>query len=106
MCKHFHAFTLYSAHDVYLPPKTIKQVKTDLQINLPPGAFAFIGPRIDLAMHCVSTVSTVIHHKFKKNVAVTLINGSNSSFDIKPGDCIANLFVFASCSVNPSTSTP
>jgi len=102
-CHHRLALNLYSAYAVHISPKTRKPIKTDLQINLLPGTIAFIRPKTDLALHYfISTVSTVINHTFKGNLAITIINNSDTSFFIKPGDCIGFLLVV---NLKPLTTT-
>ncbi|ODM88102.1 Deoxyuridine 5'-triphosphate nucleotidohydrolase, partial [Orchesella cincta] len=67
-------------------------IKTDLQIQLPPGTYGRIAPRSGLALHnhiCVG--GGVIDPDYRGNLCVILYNHSDVDFHIEEGDRVAQL---------------
>ncbi|XP_063229280.1 deoxyuridine 5'-triphosphate nucleotidohydrolase [Bacillus rossius redtenbacheri] len=80
------------AYEVVVPPRGKQLVKTDIQIELPPGCYGRIAPRSGLAYHNhIDVGAGVIDEDYRGNVGVLLFNHSEQPFVVKRGDRIAQL---------------
>ena len=84
---------------IILAPLERKLIYTGLHIALPVGYEAQVRPRSGLALkHGITVLNTpgTIDADFRGEIGVILINLSNESFEVKPGERIAQL-VIAKC---------
>ncbi|KAM3961198.1 deoxyuridine triphosphatase [Aphomia sociella] len=81
-----------SAYDCMVPARGKALVKTDLQIELPPGCYGRVAPRSGLALkNCIDVGAGVIDEDYRGNIGVILFNHSDEDFIVKKGDRIAQL---------------
>ncbi|XP_026761474.1 deoxyuridine 5'-triphosphate nucleotidohydrolase [Galleria mellonella] len=81
-----------SAYDCVVPARGKALVKTDLQIELPPGCYGRVAPRSGLALkNCIDVGAGVIDEDYRGNIGVVLFNHSDEDFHVKKGDRIAQL---------------
>lgn len=81
-----------SAYDAVVPARGKALVKTDIQIDVPFGTYGRIAPRSGLAWkNSIDVGAGVIDQDYRGNVGVILFNHSDTDFDIKKGDRIAQL---------------
>ena len=81
---------------VTLEPMSRRLVKTGLFIALPEGYEAQIRPRSGLALkHGITVLNTpgTVDADYRGEIMVLLINLSNTSFIINPGDRIAQMVI-------------
>ncbi|XP_006817345.1 deoxyuridine 5'-triphosphate nucleotidohydrolase-like [Saccoglossus kowalevskii] len=65
---------------------------TDIQIQLPDGCYGRVAPRSGLAVkHFIDVGAGVIDQDYRGNVGVVMFNFSESEFEVKKGDRIAQL---------------
>ncbi|KAF2105384.1 dUTPase-like protein [Lophiotrema nucula] len=85
---------LYSARDVVIPARGRARVDTDISISVPVGTYGRVAPRSGLAAkHGIDTMAGVIDADYRGQVGVILANLSETDFEIKVGDRIAQLIV-------------
>ncbi|KAF2465049.1 dUTP diphosphatase [Lindgomyces ingoldianus] len=85
---------LYSARDVVIPARGRARVDTDISIAVPVGTYGRVAPRSGLAAkHGIDTMAGVIDADYRGQVGVILANLSETDFEIKVGDRIAQLIV-------------
>ncbi|KAF2437334.1 dUTP diphosphatase [Karstenula rhodostoma CBS 690.94] len=85
---------LYSARDVVIPARGRARVDTDISIAVPAGTYGRVAPRSGLAAkHGIDTMAGVIDADYRGQVGVILANLSETDFEIKVGDRIAQLIV-------------
>lgn len=83
---------LSSAYDAVVPARGHVLVKTDLSIDIPWGTYGRIAPRSGLALkHAIDVGAGVIDWDYKGNIGVILFNHSDTPFEIKQGDRIAQI---------------
>ncbi|KAF2750585.1 dUTP diphosphatase [Sporormia fimetaria CBS 119925] len=85
---------VYSARDVVIPARGRARVDTDISIAVPAGTYGRIAPRSGLAAkHGIDTLAGVIDADYRGQVGVILANLSDTDFEVKVGDRIAQLIV-------------
>ncbi|KAL0819062.1 hypothetical protein ABMA28_008340 [Loxostege sticticalis] len=85
-------FDLKSAYDYVVPARGKLLIKTDLQIELPPGCYGRVAPRSGLALkNFIDVGAGVIDEDYRGNVGVVLFNHSDQDFVVTKGDRIAQL---------------
>jgi dUTP pyrophosphatase len=86
---------LCSAYKYTIPPLSRLLIRTDLSFTLPSGTYGRIAPRSGLAYkHGIDVFAGVIDQDYRGPVGVILFNSdSTTSFQIEPGDRIAQLIV-------------
>ncbi|KAF2800026.1 dUTP diphosphatase [Melanomma pulvis-pyrius CBS 109.77] len=85
---------LYSARDIVIPARGRARVDTDISIAVPAGTYGRVAPRSGLAAkHGIDTMAGVIDADYRGQVGVILANLSETDFEIKTGDRIAQLIV-------------
>ncbi|CAG9793442.1 unnamed protein product [Diatraea saccharalis] len=85
-------FDLMSAYDYVVAARGKELIKTDLQIELPPGCYGRVAPRSGLAVkNFIDVGAGVIDEDYRGNVGVVLFNHSDQEFLVKKGDRIAQL---------------
>lgn len=81
---------------IILAPLERKLIPTGLHIALPVGYEAQVRPRSGLALkHGITVLNTpgTIDADFRGDIGIILINLSNESFEVKPGERIAQLVI-------------
>jgi len=88
---------LYSAGRYTLPPGQRDTIATGVSVALPDGYVAFVVPRSGLAArHGITVVNSpgTVDGGYRGEIRVTLLNtDAASTFEIEPGDRIAQLIV-------------
>ena len=83
---------LYSAYDYKIPPQGKEKIMTDIRVKVPEGTYGRIAPKSGPAMqNHISIGAGVIDEDYTGNLSILVFNLSNSEFDIKTGDSIAQL---------------
>lgn len=84
---------LYSIESVTIHGRTQKLVRTGIAIEIPEGYFGLVRPRSGLATKLGIGINTsgVIDSGYRGELSVTLINHSDRSHDISPGQRIAQI---------------
>ncbi|ORY19476.1 dUTPase-like protein [Clohesyomyces aquaticus] len=92
---------LYSARDIVIPARGRARVDTDISIAVPAGTYGRVAPRSGLAAkHGIDTMAGVIDADYRGQVGVILANLSDTDFEVKVGDRIAQLIVEKVCLVS------
>ncbi|XP_052191120.1 deoxyuridine 5'-triphosphate nucleotidohydrolase [Diospyros lotus] len=87
-------YDLSSAAEVRVPARGKAFVPTDLSIAIPEGTYARIAPRSGLAWkNSIDVGAGVIDADYRGPVGVILFNHSDSEFEVKEGDRIAQLII-------------
>ncbi|CAH1432393.1 unnamed protein product [Lactuca virosa] len=87
-------YDLSSAIDTKVPARGKALVPTDLSIAVPEGTYARIAPRSGLTWkHSIDVGAGVIDADYRGPVGVILFNHSDSEFEVKTGDRIAQLII-------------
>ena len=86
-------YDLYSCEDTLIPPGTRKPVNTGISIAVPPGTYARIAPRSGLSVKGLDIGAGVIDSDYRDLVKAVLINNSNTEFQIKQGDRMAQMIL-------------
>jgi len=93
-------YDLSSAKNVIIPARGKALCPTDLAVDFPiiPGGifelYGRIAPRSGLAWkHSIDTLAGVIDADYKSNIGVILFNNSDTDFEVKVGDRIAQFIV-------------
>lgn len=83
-----------SAYDTVVPARGKALVKTDIQIEVPEGTYGRVAPRSGLAWkNFIDVGAGVIDQDYRGNVGVILFNHSETDFEVKKGDRIAQLIL-------------
>ncbi|XP_017153376.1 deoxyuridine 5'-triphosphate nucleotidohydrolase [Drosophila miranda] len=81
---------LRSAYDVVVPARGKAIVKTDLQVQVPEGSYGRVAPRSGLAVkNFIDVGAGVVDEDYRGNLGVVLFNHSDTDFEVKVGDRIA-----------------
>ncbi|GIL73629.1 hypothetical protein Vretimale_5486 [Volvox reticuliferus] len=87
-------YDLASAEDTVVPARGKVLVKTDISIRVPKGTYGRVAPRSGLAAkNFIDTGAGVVDEDYRGNVGVLLFNHSDTDFQIKVGDRIAQLVI-------------
>lgn len=90
---------LYSAEYCWVPPRSRELVKTNLAVEIPVGYYGRIAPRSGLAWKSgIDIFAGVIDPDYRGNIGIIVYNSSDSTFEIKEGDKIAQ-FIFEKCEI-------
>lgn len=85
---------LTSAETNTVPPHSRKVIDTGIAIQVPDGTYGRVAPRSGLAVkNQIDVAAGVIDADYKGKVGVVLVNNSDKTFEVKPGDRIAQLIV-------------
>ena len=85
-------YDLYSVQNIIVPARGRVLIRTDLQIQVPDGCYGRIAPRSGLSVKKFIDVGAgVVDADYTGNVAVLLINHSDTDYTVKCGDAIAQL---------------
>ncbi|EDW11051.2 deoxyuridine 5'-triphosphate nucleotidohydrolase [Drosophila mojavensis] len=83
-------YDLRSAYDVVVPARGKAVVKTDLQVQVPEGSYGRVAPRSGLAVkNFIDVGAGVVDEDYRGNLGVVLFNHSDTDFEVKHGDRIA-----------------
>ena len=83
---------LYSAYDYKIPAQGKEKIMTDIRVKVPEGTHGRIAPRSGMAMqNHISIGAGVVDEDYTGNLSIVVFNLSNSEFDIKAGDGVAQL---------------
>lgn len=83
-------FDLRSAYDITVPARGKAIVKTDLQVQVPEGSYGRVAPRSGLAVkNFIDVGAGVVDEDYRGNLGVVLFNHSDTDFEVKRGDRIA-----------------
>ncbi|ORX34981.1 hypothetical protein BD324DRAFT_633486 [Kockovaella imperatae] len=87
-------YDLYSAEDIQVPGRGKALVDLQISIACPEGTYGRVAPRSGLASkHSIDTGAGVIDADYRGPVKVLLYNHSDTDFEIKTGDRIAQLIL-------------
>ena len=87
-------YDLFAIEDIVIPPKNRAAVGTGIAIAIPEGTYGRIAPRSGLAVkYFVDVGAGVIDRDYRGEVKVVLFNHSTEQFEVKQGDCIAQLII-------------
>ncbi|XP_076893294.1 deoxyuridine 5'-triphosphate nucleotidohydrolase-like [Bidens hawaiensis] len=87
-------YDLSSAIDTKVPARGKALVATDLSIAVPQDTYARIAPRSGLAWkHSIDVGAGVVDADYRGPVGVILFNHSDTDFEVKVGDRVAQLIV-------------
>ncbi|KAI3821054.1 hypothetical protein L1987_08610 [Smallanthus sonchifolius] len=87
-------YDLSSAIETKVPSRGKALVATDLSIAVPEGTYARIAPRSGLAWkHSIDVGAGVVDADYRGPVGVILFNHSDTDFEVKVGDRIAQLII-------------
>ena len=70
-----------------------KVVSTQIALAIPCGAYGRIAPCSGLALKGIDAAAGVIDSDYQGEVKVLLMNHSDIQFEVKTGDCIAQLII-------------
>lgn len=78
-----------------IPPGQRKAVSTGIAIEIPEGYYARVAPRSGLAVkHGIDVLAGVVDSGYRGEIKVVLLNtDSSSSFEVNPGDRVAQLII-------------
>ena len=93
---------LYSAYDYKIPAQGKKKIMTDIRVKVPEGTYGRIAPRSGPAMQNHISIGAgvvdedytgagVVVEDYTGNLSILVFHLSNSEFDIKAGDSVAQL---------------
>ena len=89
---------LYSATDITVPAHGKSLVPLDISIAIPFGTYARLAPRSGLAVkHFIDVGAGVVDYDYRGNVQVVLFNHSDTDFEVRHGDRIAQLILEKIC---------
>jgi len=85
---------VYSVEDVLIKPGERFAVPTGLAIELPPGYVSLIWDKSGIALkHGITTMAGVVEHTYRGEYKILLFNSSNSDYNIKKGEKVAQLLI-------------
>lgn len=85
-------YDLKSAEDIAVPARGKALVDTGIKIELPEGCYGRIAPRSGLAVkNFIDVGAGVVDEDYRGVLKVVLFNHSDSDFEVKKGDRIAQL---------------
>lgn len=86
-------FDLFALHSVQVPARGRRLVGTGISVAIPHGFCGQIYPRSSLTVRGITTDAGVIEADYRGEVKVLVVNDREESYDILPGDLIAQLVV-------------
>ena len=87
-------YDLSSVVDIVIPVHSRCVVKTGLSFRLPTGTYKRIAPRLGLSVtKSIDVGAGVVNADYRGEVGVVLFNNGNQNFQVKQGDCIAQLIL-------------
>jgi dUTP pyrophosphatase len=96
------ALDLYSIEDMIIPAQGFGSVHTGLAVAIPAGFYGRIAGRSGLAAkHGIDTLGGVIDRDYRGELICILANHSNSDFEVKAGDRVAQFVIEAIITPEP-----
>lgn len=86
-------YDLYSIENIELPPGISTIVQTGLKIACPPGFYYTIEGRSSLWMEGIFPNRGIIDSTYTGDVIVSLVNATNTTFQVSEGDRIAQILL-------------
>ena len=87
-------YDLRSRVDMIVSSKCWKLIDIGISVAIPEGHYGRIAPKSGLALkYMIGVEAGVIDPNYRGNICVILSNNSNSDFEIKRGDKIAQLIL-------------
>lgn len=87
-------YDLHAYESVSIPPHERKLISTGIQLAIPVGCYGQICSRSGLALkYGIICIAGVIDSDYRGTVGVLLYNTSNTTFEVKKGDRIAQLII-------------
>nr|GLL48852.1 deoxyuridine 5'-triphosphate nucleotidohydrolase-like [Ipomoea trifida]GMD94524.1 deoxyuridine 5'-triphosphate nucleotidohydrolase-like [Ipomoea batatas]GME09806.1 deoxyuridine 5'-triphosphate nucleotidohydrolase-like [Ipomoea batatas] len=90
---HSAGYDLFSAVETTVPARGKAKVPTDLSIDIPPGTYGRIAGRSSMSWHHSIEVGGGVVDLDKNPVFVILFNLSDTDFQVKVGDNIAQMVI-------------
>lgn len=88
----FSMYKLYSIENISIPPGSYRLLRTGLIFDVPAGFIAQLSTPENLVMDGIFSSPTNIGPEKSDEITIVLHNGHpQSTFNIKEGDCIANM---------------
>lgn len=84
-------FDLHSCESMTLAPNEFKMINTGIITQFPEQFYGRVAPRSGLALKGIDVLAGVIDCTYRNVIRVILINHSQTPFNIKIGDRIAQL---------------
>ncbi|KAH8602672.1 dUTPase-like protein [Bisporella sp. PMI_857] len=85
-------YDIYASKEAVVPARGKVLVDTDISMAVPAGTYGRIAPRSGLASkHFIDTGAGVIDADYRGQVKILLFNHSETDFEIKEGDRVAQL---------------
>lgn len=94
------AVDLFSAVDIDFAPGEIKNIRTGIALEFPPGFGGLVADRSGLALRGFTTLAGVVDPGYRGEVKVVAANLSSSALHVKRGDRIAQLIVMEKIEVS------
>jgi len=87
-------YDLYSAADITVHARGRALVPTDVALRIPEGCYARVAARSSLAFcHGLGVGAGVVDADYRGGVGVVLFNHTDSDFQVKKGDRVAQLIL-------------
>ena len=87
-------YDLHSVEDMIIPPKTKAMIPTGWAIRVPEGCYGRLAPRSGLSWkHSLDVWAGVLDRDYALEVKVILYNHSDSNYEVKAGDKVAQLIL-------------
>ena len=74
-------------------PWKCEVISTQIMLAIPHGAYGRIAPRSELTLKGIDVTAGIIDSDYWEEVKVLLVNHSDVQFEVKTGDCIAQLII-------------
>lgn len=85
---------LYAANNATVPARGKAIISTDIAVTVPYGTYGRIAPRSGLAWkNSIDVGAGVVDYDYSGAVGVILFNHSDTDFDVKQGDRVAQLIL-------------
>ena len=87
-------FDVSATESMTIPPRARRLVNTGIVAVPPQGTYIRIAPRSGLAAnHSIDVAAGVVDADYRGQIKVVLVNHSDTAFDVKPGDRVAQLIL-------------
>lgn len=89
-------YDIYSVEDITVPANSTCKVDVGLKIGyISPGYWIRVESRSGLYFkHSITAFPGVIDNGYRGNLGISLVNNSNTPYEVKKGDRIAQLVVY------------
>lgn len=88
---------LYADHGAILSPGEYKKILTGIAVAIAPGYVGMICPRSGMATAGVTILNapSIIDADYRGEIGILLVNHGEQAYEIRRGECIAQLVVVA-----------